>query len=447
MEYKPYPYQQKAKQWIVDHPSAGIFLGCGLGKTVITLTAIQDMLYTEVGKVLVIAPLRVAATVWAEEAAKWDHLKGLRCVKVLGTVKDRCTALDRDADVYVINRENTDWLVRWAQQRKHWPFDMVVLDELSSFKSPSAARFKALRRVRPAIGRVVGLTGTPAPNGLLDLWSQVYLLDEGQRLGKTLGGFRTRYFDPGRRNGQIVFNWNPKPGASEAIYELLSDICISMQAKDYLDLPDRIDQTITVQLDQAARKAYDTMEEQMLLPLRDTEITAANAAVVTGKLLQLANGAIYDADRQYHVIHDAKLDALEELVEAAQGDPVLVYYSYQHDLKRILDRFPKAKQLTTSEDVTRWNRGQIPLMLAHPDSAGHGLNLQQGGHILVWFGITWSLEKYQQANARLHRQGQGKPVTVYHIVAEGTMDEQVMRILDKKDLRQNALIEAVKARL
>ena len=447
MRYKPYPYQERAMQWILDHPAAGLFLSMGLGKTVITLSAVKELMYEryEITKALVIAPLRVAATVWAEEAEKWET--GLRCVKILGSQADRLAAMDQEADVYIINRENTEWLVNECQKRKKWPYDMVVLDELSSFKSPTAARFKALRRVRPAISRVVGLTGTPAPNGLMDLWSQIYLLDEGKRLGKTVGGYRTRYFDAGKRNGNIVYEWKPKDGAEMAIYDLLSDLCISMQSKDYLDLPERLDIPVTVRLDDKARAAYDKMEQDMLLPLKDQMITAASAAVVTGKLLQLANGAIYDADHNYHVIHDAKLDALEDLVEEAQGEPVLVYYSYQHDLHRLLERFPKAKQLFTAEDVDRWNRGKIPMMLAHPDSAGHGLNLQQGGHIVVWFGLTWSLEKYQQANARLHRQGQGHPVTVYHVIAEGTMDEQVMRILDRKDQRQSALIEAVKARI
>ena len=444
MKYKPYPYQEKAKQWIIDHPAAGLFLGCGLGKTVITLTALAELKPT---KALVIAPLRVAATVWAEEAQKWDHLKHLRVVKVLGSQAERLQALRQDADIYVINRENTEWLVNQCQKERRWPFEVGVLDELSSFKSAKAARFKALRRVRPAMGRVIGLTGTPAPNGLIDLWAQIYLLDEGERLHHTLGAYRMRYFDPGRRNGNIVYDWQPKPGAEEAIYEKLTDICISMQARDYLELPDRLDRTIKVTLEPKAQRAYERMEKDMLLPLQDQVITAASAAVVTGKLLQLANGAIYDAEHDYHVIHDAKIGALEDIVEAANGQPVLVYYSYQHDLQRIKERFPQAVQLATADDVARWNRGQIPILLAHPDSAGHGLNLQHGGHILVWFGLTWSLEKYQQANARLHRQGQGQPVTVYHIVADGTMDEQVMRILERKDQRQNALIEAVKARL
>ena len=444
MKYKPYPYQEKAKQWIIDHPAAGLFLGCGLGKTVITLTALAELKPT---KALVIAPLRVAATVWAEEAQKWDHLKHLRVVKVLGSQAERLQALRQDADIYVINRENTEWLVNQCQKERRWPFEVVVLDELSSFKSAKAARFKALRRVRPAMGRVIGLTGTPAPNGLIDLWAQIYLLDEGERLHHTLGAYRMRYFDPGRRNGNIVYDWRPKPGAEEAIYEKLTDICISMQARDYLELPDRLDRTIKVTLEPKAQRAYERMEKDMLLPLQDQVITAASAAVVTGKLLQLANGAIYDAEHDYHVIHDAKIGALEDIVEAANGQPVLVYYSYQHDLQRIKERFPQAVQLATADDVARWNRGQIPILLAHPDSAGHGLNLQHGGHILVWFGLTWSLEKYQQANARLHRQGQGQPVTVYHIVADGTMDEQVMQILERKDQRQNALIEAVKARL
>lgn len=416
----------------------------------ITLTAIEELMHErfEASRVLVVAPLRVAATVWAEETRKWDHLTGLRCVKVLGSQQDRLAALDTDADIYIINRENVDWLCRTCQERKRWPFDMVVLDELSSFKSASAARFKALRRVRPAISRIVGLTGTPAPNGLLDLWAQIYLLDEGERLGKTLGGFRARYFDEGRRNGNIVYNWIPKRGAEEAIYEKLMDLCISMKAADYIELPERIDTEVRVRLGERAQADYDKLEHDMLLPLKEGgEITAASAAVVTGKLLQLANGAVYDAERKYHVIHDEKLDALEDLIESAQGQPVLVYYSYQHDLQRILQRFPKAKQLFSAKDVDMWNAGKIPIMLAHPDSAGHGLNLQFGGHILIWFGLTWSLEKYQQANARLHRQGQGKPVTVFHIIAEGTMDEQVMKILSRKEIKQNALIEAVKARL
>ena len=448
MRYKPYPYQIRAHNWIIDHPAAGLFLEMGLGKTVITLSAVNELLYDrfEITRVLVIAPLRVATTVWAEEAKKWDHLKHLRVSKVLGDRKQRIAALRAEADIYVVNRENVEWLCG-MYTGSSWPFDMVVVDELSSFKSAQAARFKALRRMRPHIHRLVGLTGTPAPNGLIDLWAQVYLLDRGERLGKTLGGYRQRYFNEGRRNAQIVFNWVPKPGADEAIYGLLSDLCVSMKAEDYLHLPDRFDRIVPVILPPEAKRQYDQLEHDLVLPLADGQITAQSAAVVTNKLLQLANGACYDEDRNIHRMHDAKLDALQDLIEAANGQPVLVYYGYQHDLQRIMEKFPSARQLSTAKDVEDWNAGTVPLMLAHPDSAGHGLNLQAGGHILVWFGLTWSLEKYQQANARLHRQGQKQPVTVFHLVAQGTMDEQVMKILAGKERRQDALIEAVKARL
>ncbi len=448
MRYKPYPYQIRAHNWIIDHPAAGLFLEMGLGKTVITLSAVNELLYDrfEITRVLVIAPLRVAATVWAEEAKKWDHLKHLRVSKVLGDRKQRIAALKADADIYVVNRENVEWLCGMYTTGS-WPFDMVVVDELSSFKSAQAARFRALRRMRPHVQRIVGLTGTPAPNGLIDLWAQVYLLDRGERLGKTLGGYRQRYFNEGRRNAQIVFNWVPKPGADEAIYELLSDLCVSMKAEDYLHLPDRFDRVVPVILPAEAKRQYDQLEHDLILPLADGQITAQSAAVVTNKLLQLANGACYDEDRSIHRIHDAKLDALQDLIEAANGQPVLCYYGYQHDLQRIMEKFPGARQLSTAQDVEDWNAGKVPLMLAHPDSAGHGLNLQAGGHILVWFGLTWSLEKYQQANARLHRQGQKQPVTVFHLVAQGTMDEQVVKILAGKERRQDALIEAVKARL
>lgn len=450
MKYEPYPYQQNAEQWIMEHPAAGLFLECGLGKTVVTLSAACRLLCDtfEINRVLVIAPLRVAATVWAEEAQKWDHLRHLRFSKILGDRKQRLAALEKDADIYIINRENTLWLVNLYRGRcKKWPFDMVVLDELSSFKSSSSERFRALRSMRPHMERIVGLTGTPAPNGLIDLWAQVYLLDRGERLGPTLGGYRTRYFNEGRRNAQIVFNWVPKPGADEAIYERLADLCVSMRAKDYLDLPEQIDRVVSVSLPEEAKAKYDKLERDLVLPLADGQITAMSAAVVVNKLLQVANGACYDEDREAHWMHDAKIDVLADLVEAANGKPVLVYYGFRHDLQRITEKFPGARQLSTVADVNDWNAGKVPLMLAHPDSAGHGLNLQQGGHILVWFGLTWSLEKYMQANARLHRQGQQHPVTVFHLVAKDTMDEQVMRILAGKEQRQEALIEAVKARL
>lgn len=446
MQYKPYPYQRKAEQHIIDHPACGLFLEMGLGKTVITLTAIDELLYNrfEVTRVLVVAPLRVAATVWAEEAQKWDHLRHLQVVKVLGQRGQRVWALRQTADIYVINRENLDWLVRYFQEQ--WPFDMVVLDELSSFKNPQATRVKALRRVRPRIRRVVGLTGTPAPNGLIDLWSQLYLLDRGERLGKTLGGYRQRYFTEGRRNAQAVFEWLPKPGAQEAIYQQIGDICISMQARDYLELPERMDQYIPVFLPPAALRAYRQLERDLLLPLaQDEVITAQTAAVAANKLLQMANGAVYDAEQNAHEIHTAKLEALEDLIEQANGQPVLVYYGYRHDVQRILEKFPEARQLLTPQDVENWNAGKYPVLLAHPDSAGHGLNLQMGGHIVIWYGLTWSLEKYKQAIARLHRQGQQRPVTVYHLVAQETVDQRVLRVLAGRETLQQALLEAVRA--
>lgn len=446
MQYKPWDYQKTAEDWIVEHKHCGLFLSMGLGKTVVTLTAIKR-LQDQVRKVLVIAPLRVAATVWAEEAAKWDHTSSLRCVKVLGSERDRKAALAADADIYIINRENVSWLVDQYAASGKWPFDMMVIDELSSFKSSKTERFRALRRTLPAVRRVVGLTGTPAPNGLIDLWSQLYLLDRGDRLGKTLGWYRQTFFDPGDRNGMIVYNWKPKPGAPEAIYERIGDICMSMTADDYLELPDRIDVEASVALVDKAQQAYETLERDLVLPMADEAITAQNAAVLTGKLLQLANGAIYMDDGSYTWIHNAKLDALEDLVEAANGEPVLVYYSFRHDEERILQRFPKARKLEKPEDVKAWNEGKVQMMIAHPASAGHGLNLQAGGHIIIWFGLTWSLELYQQANARLHRQGQQQPVTVHHIITKGTVDENVLKVLTGKAARQDALIDAVKARV
>lgn len=448
MKYNPWEYQRHAKEWILNHKHCGLFLSMGLGKTVITLTAIQELLDDyAVSRVLVVAPLRVAMTVWQEEAAKWDHLKGLRCVKVLGDEKSRNRAMWTDADVYIINRENVVWLVK--NYGRKWPFDMVVLDELSSFKSPKAERFRALRTMRKCFDRVVGLTGTPAPNGLLDLWSQVYLLDGGDRLEKTLGAYRARYFNEGARNGNIVYNWVPKKGASEAIYQRIGDICMSMTAEDYLKMPDRFDIDVPVTMPEHSKQLYDQLERDLVLPYaEDKAITAANAAVLTGKLLQMANGAVYTGEeKDYTRLHSEKIYALTDIVEAANGHPVLVYYSYTHDLDAIREAFPQAIVLSKPEDINDWNAGKIPILLAHPDSAGHGLNLQQGGHIIVWYGLTWSLEKYQQANARLYRQGQTQPVTIYHLITTGTIDEDVRRVLTGKATRQDALIDAVKARI
>ena len=416
----------------------------GLGKTVITLSAINSLMYDsfEVQRCLVIAPLRVAQTVWDAEAAKWDHLRHLRFSKVLGNAREREDALKADADIFLVNRENVPWLVETCGRK--WPFDMVVIDELSSFKSREAQRFKALRKARPKIQRIVGLTGTPAPNGLLDLWPQMYLLDEGRALGRTLTTYRDAFFTPGKRNGQIVYEWKLRSGAEEEIYRRLSGLVVSMKAQDHLRMPDRVDNVIRVKI---PRDEYERLERDLVLPLKDQTITAASAAVVANKLLQIAGGAVYDEDGNAHEIHRAKLDAMQDVVEAANGKPILCYYAYKHERDRLLHEFPQAREMKSPQDVSDWNAGRVPLMLAHPDSAGHGLNLQAGGHILVWFGLTWSLEKYQQACARLHRQGQKSTVIVHHIVAEDTMDERVMSVLASKDRRQDALMEAVKARL
>lgn len=443
-------YQKAAVQHIIDHPAAGLFLDMGLGKTVSTLTAVNQLMnvYLEVTKVLVIAPKRVAEDTWTTECEKWEHLHGLRVSRVLGTEKKRKAALKADADIYVINRENVVWLV--AQLKGWWPFDMIVIDELSSFKSNTAARFKALRQVRPMTSRVVGLTGTPAPNGLIDLWPQMYLLDMGERLEKTITAYRAKYFRPGRTNGQVVFDYKPNTGSEEAIYKKISDICISMKAEDYLDLPDMIEIPVEVSMNERQMKQYEKFEEEQVLKLQEEgDISAVNAAALSNKLLQYANGAIYDAERNIHELHEAKLDALEEIVEAANGSPVLVFYSFRHDVARILKRLKAydPKEIGGQDDIQAWNEGKISVMLAHPASAGHGLNLQKGGHIMVWFGLPWSLELYQQANARLHRQGQSQPVRNYIIMTKGTMDADVKKALSGKTDRQDALMEAVKARI
>ena len=449
MKYKPYDYQEYATQWILDKEKAGLLLDMGMGKSVITLTAIDELMfdYFEVSKVLVIAPLRVAESTWDEEAAKWDHLKHLKISKVLGTEKERINALYTKADIYIINRENVKWLV--DKCGKDWPFDMLVIDELSSFKSHRAQRFKALKKVRPFMKRVVGLTGTPAPNGLIDLWSQIYLLDGGERLGKTITGYRERYFLPDKRNQHIVFTYKLKEGAEEAIYGKLSDICVSMKAEDYLKLPERINNIIPIHLPKKAKDKYDQLERDLLLPLKDSDIVANTAGVLANKLLQMSNGAVYDENGDVKEIHNAKLKALEDTIEAANGKSVLIFYSYKHDLDRIKKHLKRddLTVLDTSEDVKNWNEGKIPIMLAHPASAGHGLNLQAGGNIIIWFGLTWSLELYSQANARLYRQGQKQNVIIHHLVAKDTMDEDVMKALEGKEVGQEALLNAVKARV
>ena len=446
MRYEPHAYQTYAKDKLIELPEAGLFLDMGLGKTVTTLTAIDELIYErlEVFRVLVIAPKRVAEDTWTGEAAKWDHLQHLRIAQVLGTEKQRVAALEQDADVYIINRENVVWLV--DRCRNDWPFDMVVVDELSSFKSPTAKRFKALRQVRPLVKRFVGLTGTPAPNGLLDLWPQLYLIDRGQRLGTSVTGYRNRFFAPEKMNGYVVYSWRLKPGADEQIRERISDICISMKAEDYLQMPELIVNDIQVKLSEEELAVYRKMERENLMEIEGEQVTALTAAAVYNKLLQMANGGVYADDGSTVEIHSRKLDALDEIVEVA-GAPVLVFYNYRHDLERLKARFPEARTLTCSGDIWDWNGGQIPLLLAQPASMGHGLNLQAGGHIIVWYGLTWSLELYQQANARLYRQGQKHGVIIHQLIAKGTIDEEVTRRLAGKDQTQQALLEALKARL
>lgn len=445
MKYIPHDYQTRAKDFILEHPKAGMLLEMGLGKTVITLTAIDVLINElfEVDRVLVIAPKRVAEDTWTREHAKWDHLRHLRVSKVLGSPEQRRRALAVDADIYVIGRDNVVWLVE--QCRQSWPFDMVVIDELSSFKNPQAKRFRALKKVIPKASRVVGLTGTPSANGLMDLWAEIYLLDRGERLGHTLGAYREKYFRPGARNGYVVFKWEPLRGSREKIEAAISDICISMSADDYLTLPKRIDNLIPVKLSSQEMKQYKTMEAEQLLHIDDEDVVALNAASVMTKLLQIANGSVYSHEGNVVRLHDAKLEALLEIIDTTDS-PVLIFYSYNHDLAAIKAAIPGARTLDGPEDIAEWNAGRVQVLLAHPASVGYGLNLQEGGHVIVWYGLTWSLELYQQANARLYRQGQDKPVIIHHLIAEGTVDEQVMRALQEKDMSQAALMAALKER-
>ena len=445
-------YQKYTIDFIISHPYVGVFLDLGLGKTVSTLTAINILMneYLEVNKVLVIAPKRVAEDTWTTECGKWEHLQNLRISVMLGSEKQRIAAFKKEADIYVINRENVEWLV--SHWQGYFPFDMVVIDELSSFKSAKSRRFKALRLVRPKISRVVGLTGTPAPNGLIDLWSQMYLLDMGERLGKTITGYREKYFRPGRTNGQVVFDYKALDGSEQAIYDKISDICISMKAKDYLELPERVDNDVKVKLSDVNMKKYLEFEKEQILQLPEDEtgdVSAVNAAALSNKLLQFANGAVYDADKGIHEIHTEKLEALTEIVEAANGQPVLIFYAFKHDLYRIQKKLKAYHpvEIGGSECIRAWNAGRIQLLLAHPASAGHGLNLQAGGNIVIWYSLPWSSELYLQANARLYRQGQAKPVIIHKLIAEGTIDEDVVKALDGKIDKQEALMQAVKARI
>lgn len=421
-------------------------------KTVSTLTAIDLLLndYFDATRVLVIAPLRVADDTWAREVEKWDHLSHLRISKVLGSAAARRKALKSDADIYVINRENVEWLV--GELGTKWDFDTVVIDEISSFKNHQAKRFRALRRVRPMVKRVIGLTGTPAPNSLMDLWAPIYLLDQGERLGKTITGYRDRYFTPGERSGHVVYNWRQKKESEERIYEAISDIAVSMKAEDWLELPERIDRTVPIKLSEQARDLYKKLERDLLLPYQDADVVASTAAVLSNKLLQMASGAVYDEDKGVKLIHDAKLDALEDIIEAANGKPVMVFYNFKHSLARIQERFPQARILRKgkdgNQDIADWNSDKIPLLLLHPKSAGHGLNLQESScQTVVWYDQIWSLEEDQQANARVHRQGQTRRIVVMRLVAEGTMDEDAVVALERKASGQEALMQAVKARV
>ena len=419
-------------------------LDMGMGKTVTTLTAIQELMYNyyDVQRVLVIAPLHVAQTTWLDEVNTWQHLH-LKIMPVLGTLSNRISALNVNADIYIINRENLCWLVNYYG--KDFPFDMVVIDESSSFKNPQSKRFKALRKVRPLIKRIVELTGTPAPNSLMDLWSQLYILDRGERLGRTLGEYRRLYFREGASNGRIIYNWKLLKDADKLIYKKISDICVSMSSKDYLELPPVISNVIKVTLPPKVLTEYSRFERDLIISIDDTKLVASSAGVLVNKLLQFANGAVYDSAGHVQEVHTAKLDALAEILDAVQS-PVLIFYWYQHDLERLKKKFPLAAILKSAEDIKRWNAGQTAILLAHPASAGHGLNLQYGGHTIIWFSLTWSLELYQQANKRLHRIGQGQPVTIHHLVASETIDETVMDILGKKNVRQKDLLTALKAR-
>ena len=446
MKYVPYEYQQYATRFIEKNEVAAIFLECGLGKSVITLTAIKNLIAKgEVKKVLVIAPLRVGKTTWPDEIEKWEHLKGLTYSVAIGTVKERESALRKNADITIINRENVEWLI--AKSGVPFDYDMVVIDELSSFKSYKAKRFKYLLKARPTVERIVGLTGTPSSNGLMDLWAQFRLLDLGERLGRYITRYREGYFTPDKRNAQVVFSYKPLPGAEEKICDKIGDITISMKAKDYLKMPDLVMNTVKVKMSDKDGAIYEQLKDDMFIDIREEEIDVANAAALSNKLQQLANGAIYGADKKVIRIHDGKLDALEDLIESANGKPVLVAYWFKHDLERIKERFPFVREIKTPDDIKAWNKGEILVGIIHPASAGHGLNLQQGGSTMIWFGLTWSLELYQQTIARLYRQGQTKTVVVHHIVTEGTIDELMLVSLDRKEKRQDALIDAVKAQI
>lgn len=452
MIYKPHEYQEYVREYIESHKISAVFLDCGLGKTSITLTALNNLLfdYFEVHKILVIAPLRVARNTWSDEIKKWEHLNDLQFSIVVGSEKERIKALNRKADIYVINRENIQWLIE--KPKIKFDFDTVVIDELSSFKNHQSQRCKYFMKVRPKVKRMIGLTGTPSPNGLMDLFGEYKVLDMGERLGRFIGQYRNKYFRPDKTNGHIVYSYKTLPKAEDSIYEKISDITISMKAIDYLKMPELISSKYMVYLSEKEEKKYEALKKDLILSLPNGEITAANAASLSGKLSQMANGAVYSDNEEIMEFHERKLDALEDIIESANGNPILIAYWYKHDFKRISDRLNRQKiefeKLDTDESIRKWNEGKIPVALIHPASAGHGLNLQDGGSVLVWFGITWSLELYQQTIARLWRQGQSnKTVSVIHIITKDTVDEKIMNALLKKDSSQASLIDAVKANM
>lgn len=447
MNFSPHNYQAYAIDYIETHPVAAVLLDMGLGKTVISLTAIADLLFDsfEAHRILVIAPLRVARDTWPAEIKKWQHLKHLTYAVAVGTVKERKAALMAGADITIINRENLGWLI--DSSGFDFDYDMVIVDELSSFKNHKSKRFRSLMKVRPKMKRIVGLTGTPSSNGLMDLWAEFKLLDFGERLGRFITQYRNNYFIPDKRNGEIIYSYKPMPYAEDAIYRKISDITISMKSTDHLQMPELIASQYEVQLSEDEEQLYEELKSDFILGLPEGEITAANAASLTGKLSQLANGAIYDDEGNIIEFHDRKLDALEDIIESANGKPLLVAYWFKHDLQRIKNRF-NVREIKTSKDIIDWNNGNISVAVIHPASAGHGLNLQSGGSTLIWFGLTWSLELYQQTNARLWRQGQTSgTVVIEHIITKGTIDERILKALSLKEVTQNALIDVVKAQV
>ncbi|WP_231035188.1 MULTISPECIES: SNF2-related protein [Pectinatus] len=447
IKYEPRNYQEYSKNRIIDTPAIALMLDMGMGKTVSTLSAVEDLMYDrfDIRKVLVIAPLRVAQTTWNDECDKWWHTSYLKISVVVGDLKDRTAALNQKADIYTINRENVQWLVNYYG--RNWPFDMIVIDESSSFKNPQAKRFKELKKVRPLAKRVVELTGTPRPNGLMDLWSQIYLLDRGERLGRTITAYRDKYFTPGKRDGHIVYSWEPKPAAEKEIYHRISDICISLKSEDYIKLPPIIYNEVKIDLPAGVIQKYEAMEKDLIMAMGDKVVTASNAAALTNKLLQMASGAVYDEDKNIIRLHDSKINALSEIVDCNEGKNIMVFYYFKHDLKRLKRAFPTARELSTVNDIRDWNNGKIKMVLVHPASAGHGLNLQHGGSIVVWFSLNWNLELYQQANKRLHRPGQKSTVVINLLIAKGTKDEDVIKALRLKDKGQKYMLEAIKAKI